>query len=649
MTDTYLPISDYAVIGDCNTAALVSCKGSIDWYCPGRFDSPAVFCRILDANKGGFLETVPKGDYSVSRKYLGDTNILQSVLSMAGAEIRITQFMAALHRRPVHIGDDVKTPFRILWKVEGVTGRPELRIRFRPTFDYARADARFDEILDGITASWSSRRLTLFSKGVRFRVGDDGVAEGDLKLSPGHTTWIILDYTEDESALRKSFSHEESEELLKKTTQFWTGWADLCSYRGPYRAEVLRSALTLKLLTYEPTGAIIAAPTTSLPEHIGGIRNWDYRFSWLRDSSLILYALMTVGYHQEATDFAKWLGITQEKDPTSIPQIMYKISGEGHIEETLLDHLEGYRKSKPVRIGNAAASQFQLDIFGELLTAFYLYFMMARDKDSQSDFKARLTGCRSIWPMLKDLVEDAAKKHDQPDNGIWEVRGAPRQFLYSRLMCWAALDRGIRLAETFHLDASLNDWKITRSEIRDSILKNGYNDEVKAFTQSYGSKALDAGALIIPRIGFLPPTDPRVVSTIEQIQKHLSHNGFIYRYLTEDGLPGQEATFTLCTFWQVDALALSGRQDEAQDLFEKTIGHANDVGLMSEELCSKNGEFLGNFPQGFTHLALIGSAVNLAKAAKHGSEQHPENEAQRGGSAKVAANEGRTHRLRRNA
>lgn len=641
----YLPIKDYALIGDCHTAALISSKGSIDWYCPGRFDNPAVFCRILDSGKGGFFEITRDKDYSFSRKYLGDSNILTSIVTSDESKLLIKQFMPIRSPKPGAGAEDAKTPFRIISSVEGLEGNGEIRVRFNPTFNFARNRCEFGKEQGAIIASWSNHYLTLSSEKMEFSVGENGVAEGKRKIKQGEQCWIILDYSENKKDVQISFSNEECNAWFDETKHYWKEWSDRCTYNGPYRKEVLRSALTLKLLTYEPTGAIIGAPTTSLPEEIGGSRNWDYRYSWLRDSSLMLYALMTIGYHDQATDFLKWLQSTQKRNPTAIPQILYKIDGEADVHETIVDHLEGYRGSKPVRIGNAAAGQFQLDIFGEILTTAYLYLM--HDYDRSARRVARQTDISHVhWPVLKALVNDAADKWKEPDNGIWEVRKSPQEFLYSRLMCWAALDRGIRLAKTFQLDASITEWERTREEIRTAILEKGYNKDVNAFTQSFGSNALDASALAISRIGFLPCTDPRVVSTIDQIQKKLSHHGLIYRYLTEDGLPGQEATFALCTFWQVDALALSGRKDEAHDLFEKIISYSNDVGLMSEELDPDTGEFLGNFPQGFSHLALIGSAVNLAKAAKHGSEKHAENEAQRSDRARDAAAEGHSHRPR---
>jgi alpha,alpha-trehalase len=632
---SYLPIEDYAVIGDCHTAALISSKGSIDWYCPVRFDNPACFCRILDARNGGFLEMRPAKQCSVSRRYMNSTNVLESIFTTDQSTVRVRQFMPLLKNVS---GEKYvsKTSFGIISAFEGLRGETELRIRFKPTFDYARFQPRLEPVEYGVIASGMDHHLALLSVGLNMAVRG-GIAEGEISVRAGEHLWIVLAYSNDRDELKRPHSPERYQLWLSETLRHWQAWADKCTYQGPYRRQVVRSTLALRLLTYEPSGAIVAAPTTSLPEEVGGVRNWDYRFTWLRDSALALYALMTVGYQDEATHFFRWLQMTQKTNPCRIPQNLYKIDGSSVVRETVLDHLEGYKKSKPVRIGNAAASQFQLDIFGEILNAAYLHFMHNEDTETTQDVSSKREEIsRDLWSFLKSLVNDAADKWQEPDNGIWEIRGKPRQFLYSRLMCWAALDRGIKLARKFKLDGPIEIWTDTREHIREAILQKGFSQKRQAFTQAFGNEALDAGALIIPRIGFLSPTDSRVTATVETIQSRLSRHGLVYRYHTEDGLPGHEATFGLCSFWLVDALALGGKLDQAHDLFERILKFSNDVGLLSEELDASTGTFLGNHPQGLTHLALIGSAVNLQKAEKHGPEHEPETEAQRAYRARFA-------------
>jgi GH15 family glucan-1,4-alpha-glucosidase len=526
-----------------------------------------------------------------------------------------------------------------------VSGSVRLQLRFKPTFDFARLESRLSLVPGrGVVASAGQQLLTLACPDLTLEINPAGEVVGRFQLRAGQRVWLVLTSSADPAEARRALDPPDCEAALRHTLDYWERWSAHCRYEGPYRDEVLRSALALKLLTYEPTGAIVAAPTTSLPEELGGERNWDYRYTWLRDSSLTLYALMTLGYREEADDFFHWLESISAARHKEIPRVLYSVDGHTDIHERTLDHLDGYAGSRPVRVGNAAVGQRQLDIFGEVLTTAYLY---QRDGEPEASAAASrgpdpLTPRR--WALLRKMVERAAEHWTEPGHGIWEVRQGVDDFVYGKLMCWAALDRGLRLAEEHSLDAPRSAWHQTRNEIRRAILERGFNEEIGAFTQTFGGDTLDASALAIHRVGFLPPTDWRVQSTMERIRSELSHDGLIYRYRAPDGLSGGEGTFVLCTFWMVDALALSDRLEEAHDLFERVLGHANDLGLLAEEIDPKTGLLLGNFPQGFSHLALIGSAVNLAKAAKHGPERRAETEADRAPRASQAASEGRSAR-----
>lgn len=609
-TEGYLPISGYALIGNCHTAALVGIDGSIDFACPGQFDAPAIFCRVLDARRGGSFSIAPAGQFTAERRYRDGTAILETTFQADGFTARITDFMPIGGSDPGAQGKDVDTSHELIRLVEGIQGEGELDLRFHPTFGFAGETTETEVRGSAAVAGRGEGQVRLDTAGLELRRDADGAVTGRIPLRQGDRRWLVVSHGLQHDALRG----ERCDTLLRDTQQYWERWSSRCSYVGPYREQVLRSAITLKLLTYEPTGAVVAAPTTSLPEWIGGPRNWDYRYTWLRDSALILYALMSVGYEGEAADFMQWLHRTLGDDPTGAPQIMYTIDGGRKIEERELKHLSGYRDSSPVRIGNGAATQTQLDIYGEVMVAADIHFC-AGDTDADA--------LRAMWPTLRWIANGAAERWREQDEGIWEVRGGPRDFLYSKLLCWAALDRALDLATTHHLPAPLDRWRAERDAIRRAILEQGYDEKMHAFTQSFGSDVLDSSVLLIPRLGFLPATDQRVQGTIEAVRKNLTRNGLVYRYLTPDGLTGGEGTFTLCTYWLVDALALSGKLDEAHAMFERLLGYANDVGLMSEEIDPRDGAMLGNFPQGFSHLSMIQSAVNLATAEAHGAEDSP--------------------------
>lgn len=402
-----------------------------------------------------------------------------------------------------------------------------------------------------------------------------------------------------------------------RTLSYWKQWSVTCSYEGPYRERVQRSALVLKLLTFGPTGALVAAPTTSLPEAIGGIRNWDYRFTWLRDSALIIYALQLIGYRQEATGFFNWLDRLRLAYHGDM-QIMYTVRGESDLREYTLEHLAGYRGSSPVRVGNSAYRQRQMDVYGEVLDAVHLYHQQ-RGQSVKEDW----------WDEVCFMADQAAARWRDPDHGIWEVRGGKRHFLYSKLMCWVALDRAVKLGAYSGQRSTIARWTMARNEIHSAILAEGYNAQIGAFTQVFGGKALDASALVIPFTGFLSADDPRISSTVRAIRDQLTSHGMIYRYLSDDGLPGREGAFALCTFWLADNLALAGRVDEASEVFERVVSSANDTGLLSEEIDPVSGELLGNYPQGFTHLALIRTALHISKAETLGAEHRAADPAER--------------------
>lgn len=604
----YRPIGDYALIGDAHTAALVSREGAIDWCCWPHLDSPAVFCRLLDADRGGSFHVRPGSTFRVSRAYVGVTNVLATTFQTASGQVRLTDFMPAERRTVDRRGEDIGESHRLLRLIEGLSGDVDLEVNFRPTFDYARAQTTI-ELDDGGAIARGGGQVLRLAAPASLSLSSDGSAIGRIRVRQGDRAWVTL-------TGGAKVDPGGPEAALNETLAYWRQWADRCTYRGRYEQEVRRSALALKLLTFEPTGALVAAPTTSLPEEIGGVRNWDYRYTWLRDSTLILYALQTIGYHDEALDFFDWLEALCLSCQDNV-QIMYRLDGGRDMPEQVLPHLEGYRGSRPVRIGNGAAGQKQLDIYGEVLDAAHLCFEGMRDLDPR------------LLSVLALLADRAAARWEEPDQGIWEVRTGPRHFLYSKLLCWVALDRAVRLAEAEQLHGDVAGWRRTRDEIRDAILTRGYNEKLGAFTQAFDGSALDASALVIPLVGFLPPTDPRVQSTVRRIQEQLTSNGLVYRYLAEDGLFGGEATFALCSFWLVDNLALSGCIDEARELFERLLGYANDVGLLSEEIDPVTRELLGNFPQGFTHLALIRSALHLAKAEATGPEERAERPAQR--------------------
>jgi GH15 family glucan-1,4-alpha-glucosidase len=593
----YVPIGDYGIIGDLHSAALVSRLGSIDWFCAPRFDSPSVFGRLLDAEKGGSLSVVPGADFIAdSRSYLPGTNVLETTLSSSNGRLVITDFMVAKEQVHKSSADHL-----LARQLEAPDGQLEAKVIVDARFDYGRQAPEVEVDGNGHCLRLSYKDLHLHLDGPGLWAQEGRAMVQRVQLAPGIAQSLLLRYDNQRSHHRDY----DTAKLLKWTTDFWEDWIKRCQYHGPYEELVLRSALVLKLLIYAPEGSIVAAPTTSLPEWIGGQRNWDYRFSWLRDSAFLVYALQLLGYHDEEAEFTAWLGRVHEANPGHF-QIMYGIDGRTNCDEVELSELEGYEGSRPVRIGNAAATQEQRDIYGEVVDSAYLHLMYGKLKK----------------PLLREtliaLVDEAAEHWQEPDYGIWEMRTGPQQFVYSKLQCWVALDRGIRLSSELRLDpVHLERWVDNRRRIRHTILTRGWSDKLGAFRQVLDEDELDAATLIIPLRLFLPARDPRMRQTVQAIQRDLTDkNGFVYRYRRDDGLGQSEGTFLLCSFWLVDNLALQGQLAPAQHLFEQLTAHANDLGLLSEELDPDSGRLLGNFPQAFTHLGVVNTAAHLERAAQ---------------------------------
>ena len=590
----YLPIAEHGMIGDLHTVALVGTDGTIDWYCCPRFDSPSVFAALLDSDRGGLFRISPDGDgWSSKQLYLPDTNVLITRFLMPDGVGEVQDFMppppsgTATHRH------------RMIRRIVAVRGQMRFVVDVAPRFDYARV--RHEVALTAHGAVFRSAGLGLgLSAGCPLEVVEGGDVRARIELRAGQTASFVLEPGE----LPVAYSEADITGEFEATVAFWRRWLRGSRYAGRWREMVHRSALALKLLTYAPTGAIVAAPTTSLPEKLGGARNWDYRYTWMRDAAFTLYALLTLGFTDEAGAFMNWLvgrfryASGRESGPL---QIMYGIDGREDLPEQELAHLEGYRGSGPVRIGNGAATQLQLDIYGELMDSLYLCN------------KHGLPIYHDGWFALCRTLEWLIDHWDQPDEGIWETRGGRHHYTYSRLMSWVAVERAIRIARQRGLPAELPRWMAVRDRIYNQVMEHGWNADRRAFVQHYDTDVLDASLLLMPLAKFIAPTDPRWISTLDAISAELVSDSLVYRYNVEaspDGLAGDEATFSLCSFWWVEALARAGRLDEARLAFEKMLTYANHVGLYSEEI-GPTGEQLGNFPQAFTHLALISAAYNL--------------------------------------
>ena len=632
----YPPISDYGLIGAMHTCALVGRDGSIDWACLPDFDSPSVFGRILDWRRGGHYQVTVDDVVGVERRYLPRTNVLETTFTTPTGSARLIDFM------PVHppsrsrltldggAGGDghrvrhprggttegqslLDEPFELRFEekivriLECVSGDVSFRMECMPRFDYGAVAPRVtldrDDVRHGLAHGGANAMIVYCSAGME--AGNNGFAAYG-HLDAGERVYAAVaslpHFTTDFSLNETWVDPDAITVLLDRTVSFWHEWSAGCSYDGELAEEVLRSALTLKALTYEPSGAIVAAPTTSLPEELGGGRNWDYRFTWIRDASFSLGAFFDLGLTDEADGFKDWLEWTSAY-PADL-QLMYGIRGERRLDERELD-LEGYGWSRPVRVGNGAAEQFQLDIYGELMASAWIHREVSGELPDPE-----------YWALLRDIVEFVTFAWQRADAGIWETRGGYRHFVYSKVQCWTALDRGIRLAQDLiaagrgeGLTAVIARWRAVRETIREEVLDIGFDERVGAFVQSYGSRTLDASALMLPLVGFIHASDPRMRSTIAAIEADLT---FVYRYRGfEDGLAGEEGTFIICSFWLVQNLTLAGEIDKARRLLDTLRGYANDLGLFSEEFDTRTGEMLGNFPQAFSHLAFINSAVLL--------------------------------------
>ncbi len=598
-------IEDYALIGDMHTAALVGRDGSVDWLCVPRFDSAACLAALLGDERHGTwrispvaTDGPPSRRGQVTRSYRDSTLILETEWQTVGGTVRVIDFMPPRQ-------DEAPVLIRI---VEGVQGAVEMECTWRLRFDYGKVVPwvrRIDHCIVAIAGPdsvWMRTPVKL--------IGHNMAHEATFTVRAGERVPFVFQWVPSHQG---SPPQCDAEEALAQTQRFWTDWVAKCTYHGEYRDAVVRSLITLKALTYAPTGGIVAAPTTSLPEDLGGVRNWDYRYCWLRDATITLEALLRTGYTAEASDWREWLGRTIAGDPSDV-QIMYGVAGERRLEEWQAEWLPGYENSAPVRIGNAAVSQLQLDVYGEVIDAITLGGEAGLRFDSHT------------WSLVRALLRFLEANWDQPDEGIWEVRGPRRHFVHSKVMAWVAFDRAVRVAQ-LGKPGALARWREVRDRIHAEVCEKGYDAERGTFTQYYGSTELDAAVLLIPEVGFLPPEDPRVVSTVETIQRELTQGGLVLRYTQPasstgaqanvDGLTGSEGAFLACSFWLVNALNMIGREDEAEKLFGRLLAMRNDVGLLSEEYDPRYNRLVGNFPQAFSHMPLIQSALNLEQHAGH--------------------------------
>jgi GH15 family glucan-1,4-alpha-glucosidase len=595
--DGYAPISEYALVGDGRTGALIARDGSVDWLCLPNMDSPSVFARILDARRGGSFRLEPIAPFEAERRYLDGSNVLETTFATAEGRVRVTDAMTLTDSMRI-------SPMReLVRKVEALAGTVPLKWSLEPRFDYGRANTRIERRAGRWFAQAGPDALVLGLCDAGEGVLRDGAVTGELRLRQGESALLSLAAADREPAVIPG--REDSERRLERTKRFWPNWAGRLRYEGAWPEAVTRSALALKLLTFAPSGAIVAAPTTSLPEWIGGGRNWDYRFTWLRDASWTLDAMLRLGYHDEAHAFFWWLMHASRLTQPRL-QVLYCLDGSEHTKEQELDTLEGYRGSSPVRIGNGAREQVQLDVYGSVLEAIWLYGKAV----------GRLDG--DTGKEVGRIADYVAKHWRDKDNGIWEVRDEQTHYVQSKGLCWIALDRACELAGHGLIPDRAERWRAAADELKAWVDEHGWDQQLQSYVRAPDMRELDASLLTLAVLGY---DSDRIGATIAAVERELREGPYVYRYRGEDGLTGEEGAFLTCSFWLVDAYARVGRLDDANALMEQLVGLANDVGLYSEEIDPRTGEFLGNFPQGLTHLALINAAVTIADAEAEGRER----------------------------
>lgn len=597
----YKPIGDHGLIGDQRTCALVAIDGSIDWLCIPRFDSPSVFASILDKNVGGSFRIIPKSEEFETRQFYEDrTNILITQFKDGNGILQILDFMPCFK-----VSQTIVSTGEIHRRISCIEGSFEFEISVEPKMNYGALTPSIIRVAETgysfVSAAAKGQGLSLITP-LEFMEEEKGKLSRRMKLSEEEKTDLVLRYG---GANLHPGEDTLADDKLSETRAYWIKWASRCKYKGKWRDMVIRSSLALKLLVYSPSGAIVAAPTTSLPEQIHGVRNWDYRYSWIRDSSFVLWAFHAIGHDAIEATYFDWLMGTFYLTAQNM-QVMAGVGGERILTETTLDNLEGYKGSNPVRIGNGAFDQFQLDLYGVLVDS--LFFSHQHQK--------KLT-LKVYEHLVRPVVKIVDSVWDKPDCGIWEVRGGKRNFVYSKMWCWVALDRAVKIASALNMKEDAKDWTVIRDEVRRKIYEKGWNEKVKSFVQSYNSTELDSANLLMPQVKFIDGRDPKMISTINAIKKSLMINDkFLYRYKTNDGLPGEEGAFLICSFWMVSCLTMAGKIGEAEKLLDSLLECSNHLGLFSEEINPNDGSMLGNFPQAFTHMGFITAATGI-DVAKH--------------------------------